>query len=142
MAGRSHDYPEHFAAGFEPHAVTEKYYYARRPEITRVVDISGTIEKKVDANVCNVAKGPADITVRDCGPSWRSRAEQLPLLGDDDERPTATTSRNSACAEPRIGSQYGVEYAEAFHYLAAGSAGAGTDPTVEDYVKQHAVPLK
>ena len=29
------------AAGLKPHAVGEKYYYARRPEITRVVDISG-----------------------------------------------------------------------------------------------------
>ena len=41
-----------------------------------------------------------------------------------------------------LGAKYGVEYAEAFHYLPAGSAGAGTDPTAEEYVKQHAVPLK
>src|SRR4051794_12717801 len=40
MAGRKHDYAEHFAAGLEPYAVREKYYFARRPEITRVVDIS------------------------------------------------------------------------------------------------------
>src|SRR3974390_758937 len=31
MAGRAHDYPEQFAAGLTPHAVQEKYYYARRP---------------------------------------------------------------------------------------------------------------
>jgi hypothetical protein len=41
-----------------------------------------------------------------------------------------------------LGAQYGVAYAEAFHYLPAGSAGAGTDPYVEDYLKQHAVPRK
>src|SRR3954451_8346442 len=58
MAGRSHDYAEHFAAGLEPHAVQDKYYFARRPEITRVVDISSTIDKKVEANRANVAKGP------------------------------------------------------------------------------------
>src|SRR6266545_3038486 len=58
MAGRVHDYPEQIAAGFAARAVTEKYYYARRPEITRVVDISGTIGKKIDANICNVAKEP------------------------------------------------------------------------------------
>src|SRR6266567_2881511 len=52
MAGRVHDYPEQIAAGFPAHAVTEKYYYARRPDITRVVDISGTIERKIDANLC------------------------------------------------------------------------------------------
>ncbi len=44
MAGRAHDYPEQFAAGLKPKAVADKYYYARRPEITRVVDISKQIE--------------------------------------------------------------------------------------------------
>src|SRR2546425_7801857 len=29
MAGRDKDYPEHFAAGLQPHAVNEKYYFAR-----------------------------------------------------------------------------------------------------------------
>src|SRR5437667_10388912 len=59
MAGRAHDYPEQFAAGLEPKAVQDKYYYARRPEITRVVDISKQIDKQVEANRANVAKGPA-----------------------------------------------------------------------------------
>src|SRR5271157_2667059 len=58
MAGRDHDYPEQFAAGLKPHAVQEKYYYARRPEITRVVDISGAVDQKIDANRANQAKGP------------------------------------------------------------------------------------
>src|SRR3954463_6544419 len=59
MAGRDHDYPEQFAAGLKPHAVQEKYYYARRPEITRVVDISGVVDQKIEANRANRAKGPA-----------------------------------------------------------------------------------
>ena len=59
MAGRDHDYPEQFAAGLEPHAVQEKYYYARRPEITRVVDVSGVVDQMIDANRANRAKGPA-----------------------------------------------------------------------------------
>ncbi len=58
MAGRDHDYPEQFAAGLKPHAVQEKYYFARRPEITRVVDISGFVDQKIDANRANQAKGP------------------------------------------------------------------------------------
>src|SRR5438105_4458779 len=58
MAGRVHDYPEQVAAGLEARAVKDKYYYARHPDITRVVDISGTIEKKIEANIVNVAKGP------------------------------------------------------------------------------------
>jgi hypothetical protein len=40
-----------------------------------------------------------------------------------------------------LGRQYGVEYAEAFHYVGAGAAGADRDPRVDAYVKQHAVPL-
>src|SRR5207237_10452722 len=59
MAGRAHDYPEQFAAGLAPHAVQEKYYYARRPEINRVVDVSGVVDQIIDANRANRAKGPA-----------------------------------------------------------------------------------
>ena len=58
MAGREHDYPEQFAAGLKTHAVSEKYYYARHPAVTRVVDISAVVDKKVEANRCNRAKGP------------------------------------------------------------------------------------
>ena len=47
------------AAGLEPHTVEDKYYFARRPEITRVVDVSGVIDQKIDANRANRAKGPA-----------------------------------------------------------------------------------
>src|SRR5438045_6837354 len=59
MAGREHDYPEQFAAGLKTHAVKEKYYYARHPVVTRVVDISAVVDRKVEANRCNRAKGPA-----------------------------------------------------------------------------------
>ena len=41
-----------------------------------------------------------------------------------------------------LGRQYGVEYAEAFHYIAPGASGADRDPRVDSYVHQHAVPLK
>src|SRR6185369_7152481 len=50
MAGGHLDMPEHFAAGLKPHAVSEKYYYARGPQlVNRAVDISGTIDKKMAA---------------------------------------------------------------------------------------------
>jgi len=58
MAGRDHDYPEQFAAGLQPYEVRDKYYFARRPEITRVVDISAVVDKKVEANRASQAKGP------------------------------------------------------------------------------------
>lgn len=58
MAGGRWDYPEHYEAGLKPHAVTERYYFARGPQlVNRVVDISGTLEKKIDANLCKRIAG-------------------------------------------------------------------------------------
>jgi hypothetical protein len=62
----------------------------------------------------------------------------LPLLGDDD----ATADRNYIkefllARDRELGRKYGVEYAEAFHYI-----GPGTSRPIEDYIRNHAVPLK
>lgn len=43
-------HPEHFAEGLAPHGVYERWYFARRlAEVTTPVDISATIDAKVDA---------------------------------------------------------------------------------------------
>jgi hypothetical protein len=84
MAGRVHDYPEQFAAGLKPQAIREKYYYARRPEITRVVDISGVVDKKIEANRANVAKGPGGHHGSELRAELAKRNQRLPLLGNDD----------------------------------------------------------
>src|SRR5579859_6528521 len=48
MAGGHLDMPEHFAAGLKPHSVSEKYYFARGPQlVNRVVDIGPTFETKL-----------------------------------------------------------------------------------------------
>src|SRR6266481_4544847 len=85
MAGRAHDYPEQLAAGLTPHAVEEKYYYARRPEIT----------------------------APDSGPSWPRRVNASPSSATTIPPPTATTlgsssssvavswARNTASGMPR-----------------------------------------
>jgi hypothetical protein len=41
-----------------------------------------------------------------------------------------------------LGRQYGVEYAEAFHYIPAGASGADKDSRIDDYVKEHVTPLQ
>jgi LmbE family N-acetylglucosaminyl deacetylase len=143
MAGRAHDYPEHFAAGLKPKEVQDKYYFARRPEITRVVDISKQIGKKVDANRANVAKGPAGNNGSRLRAELAKRNQRLPMLGDDD----LTADRNyikefSLGGNRQLGKQYGVEYAEAFHYVPAGASGADRDSRIDTYVKEHAVPAK
>jgi LmbE family N-acetylglucosaminyl deacetylase len=143
MAGRAHDYAEQFAAGLHPKAVQDKYYFARRPEITRVVDISKQIDKRVDAIRANVAKGPGGHSGSRLRADLAKRHQRLPLLGDDD----VTADRNyikefslTRCRE--LGKEYGVEYAEAFHYIAPGAAGADLDPRIDSYIKEHVTPAK
>ena len=142
MAGRTHDYPEQFAAGLVPKTVQDKYYFARRPEITRVVDISKQIEKKIDANRANVAKGPGGHLGSRLRAELAARHQRLPLLGDDDITADRNYIREFVMAHSReLGRQYGVEYAEVFHYIPAGASGADRDPRVEEYIRQHAVPI-
>ncbi len=144
MAGRVHDYPEQFIAGIQTHAVTDKYYYARHPAVTRVVDISGTLEKKIDANLCNVAKGPGGHHGSKLRAELAKQGKKLPLLGDDDLTADRNYIREFVLASNReLGKKYRLEYAEVFHYVGpANAAIGGTKSTVEDYVKEHAVPVK
>jgi LmbE family N-acetylglucosaminyl deacetylase len=143
MAGRAHDYPEQFAAGLAPKTVQDKYYFARRPEITRVVDISKQIEKKVDANRANVAKGPGGHLGSRLRAELAARNQRLPLLGDDDVTADRNYIKEFVLTRSReLGRQYGLEYAEAFHYIPPGASGADRDPRVERYIQQHALPIK
>ena len=143
MAGRAYDFPEHFAAGLEPKTVQDKYYFARRPEITRVVDISKQIDKKIDANRANVAKGPGGHSGSRLRAELAKRNQRLPLLGNDDLTADRNYIKEFVLARSReLGKKYGVEYAEAFHYVSPGASGADRDTTIDKYVREHAVPLK
>ena len=139
MAGRAHDYPEQFAAGLEPHAVKEKYYYARRPEITRVVDVSGVVDQMIDANRANRAKGPAGTHGSQLRAELAKNGKKLPLLGNDDRTADRNYIKEFLLARSRaLGKKYGVEYAEAFHYIGDASGKSA----VEKYVEENAVPTK
>ena len=144
MAGRVHDYPEQFIVGIEPRTITDKYYYARHPDITRVVDITSTIEKKIDANLCNVAKGPGGHHGSQLRAELAKQGKKLPLLGDDDRTADRNYIREFVLAKDReTGKKYGVEYAEVFHYVGpANAAIGGTTSIIDDYVKQHAIPAR
>jgi LmbE family N-acetylglucosaminyl deacetylase len=137
MAGRPHDYPEQLAAGLQVHTVKEKYYYARRPEITRVVDISGTVDKKVEANRMNRAKGPAGEKGSQLKAELTKRGQRLPLLdGDNLSADRAYIKEFILHRDRELGKKHGVEYAEAFHYI-------GTQPSrLSDYLRQNVVPLR
>jgi|SRR6185369_13450406 LmbE family N-acetylglucosaminyl deacetylase len=137
MAGRDHDYPEQFAAGLKTHAVSEKYYYARHPQVTRVVDISATVDNKVEANRCNRAKGPGGGHGAKLRKELAARNLRLPLLGGDDVTAERAYIKEFVLARDReLGKKYGVEYAEQFHYIGPPAS------RVEDYIKKNAVPLR
>lgn len=138
MAGRAHDYPEQLAAGLAPYTVQEKYYYARRPEINRVVDVSGVVDQIIDANRANRAKGPAGHHGSLLRAELARRGQKLPLLGDDDVTADRNYIREFLLARRRaLGQKHGVQYAEAFHHI-----GGTRRSAVDDYVKKHAVPIK
>jgi len=137
MAGREHDYPEQFAAGLKTHAVSEKYYYARHPAVTRVVDISAVVDKKVEANRCNRAKGPGGGHGSRLRKELAARNLRLPMLGDDDVTAERAYIKEFMLTRDReLGRKYGVEYAEQFHYIGSPTS------RIEDYIKKNAVPLR
>lgn len=139
MAGRPHDYPEQLAAGLAPHTVQEKYYYARRPEINRVVDVSAVVDPIIDANRANRAKGPAGNHGSRLRADLAKRGQKLPLLGDDDVTADRNYIRQFLLARRRaLGQKHGLLYAEAFHHIGASASRSAVD----EYIKQHAVPIR
>jgi LmbE family N-acetylglucosaminyl deacetylase len=128
MAGGNLDLPEHFAAGLKPQAVSEKYYFARGPQlVNRVVDIGPTLMAKVDA--IRSCRTMLEHMVRDLNDSLLNHRLRIPDLTTDKFIQTAFVERDKL-----IGTKHGLEYAEAFHYI-------GPDHSLDDYVKQNAVPL-
>jgi LmbE family N-acetylglucosaminyl deacetylase len=134
MAAGHLDFPEHFAAGLKPHAVREKYYYARGPQqVNRVVDISGTMEKKLAAIRAN--RTMLGHMVGEFRDELAQRTLKLPELeGDPDEAIKAYVDLRFRAGFAKRGKPYGLAYAEQFHYI-------GPDTSLEEYLKQHAVPL-
>lgn len=129
MAGGRLDYPEHFDSGISPHAVMERYYFARGPQlVNRVVDISGTIDQKVESNRVIVNQGPGG----DAGKLLRDRLAKegryLPILGDSDISASRSyiknfvldidsRSRRGVPSDREVGEPYQLEWAERFHYI-------------------------
>lgn len=144
MSGGGRDYPEHLAAGLQPHGVSERYYFARGPQlVNRIVEITDTLEQKVDANLANVTQGPSG----ENGSLLRKRLERegkyLPLLGNTDQEANRNYIKHFVLdmdskhlrgvpSDKEIGKPYNLEWAEAFHYI-------GPEPSVmTKYIEEHA----
>jgi len=137
MAGGDKDYAEHFAAGLTPHAVKEKYYFARfQQRINRVVDIGSTFEKKVDVLLMNKAQGPAGEAGAKLRATLAARKLRLPLLGNNDETANREYIRRFVLnGDVELGKKYGLPCAEQFHYIGPEKS------ELDEYIRTNATPL-
>ena len=127
MAGMSTDYPEHLDV-IAPHGVSEKYYFARGPQIVnRVVDISNYVDKKVEANTANIYQGPG-VSGAALKKRLAEEGKELPILGKSDESANHAYIKHfmldmdseairGVPSDRKIGEQYELEWAERFHYI-------------------------
>jgi LmbE family N-acetylglucosaminyl deacetylase len=137
MAAGSKDYAEQFDAGLAPHAVKEKYYFARGPQyVNRVVDISAVMDRKIAVNVLNIAQGPAGQSGAALRRRLTSQGMRLAALGDDDTTANREYTRLFVLdRDADTGKRFGLSYAEAYHYI-------GPESTkVEDYIRKNAVKV-
>ena len=137
MAGGDKDYPEHFDAGLKPHSVTTKYYHARGPQlVNRIVDISSVIDTKVAANLANRAQGPAGDTGARLRARLAAEGKRLPMLGNDDATANREYIKQVVLKKDReLGSKYGLQYAEAYHYIGPPTA----SEELEELIRRNAV---
>jgi len=131
------DYPEFGLAGVKPHAVNERYYFSRGPQlVNRVVDISDYIDQKVWVNLANVTQGPSGNTGDELRKRLAAQGKRLPLLDGDAETANRQYTKYFALGRDRArGAAHNLAWAEYFHYI--GPEGSEWDK----YVAENAVPL-
>jgi len=147
MAGMEKDYPEQLAAGLAPHAVSEKYYFARGPQrVNRVVDISPWIDRKVEATLANKTQGPGGENGARLRARLAAQKLRLPILGDDDDTANRQYIKHIVLdidsqhlrgvpSDREVGRPFGLEWAEAFHYIGP------SESLLHRYIKENAVAL-
>jgi LmbE family N-acetylglucosaminyl deacetylase len=128
------DMPEHFAAGLKPHGVSEKYYFARGPQlVNRVVDIGPMFQTKLAC--LRACKTMVTHMMKDLNASLVERKLRVPGLSAVDN--AAIDEYTKVALETRDGAagrKFGLDYAEAFHYI-------GPDRSMDEYIAGHAVSL-
>lgn len=140
----SNDYPEHFAAGFGPYTPKERYYYSRAKQTNNlIVDISNYIDKKAEVNLLNVAKGPAGNNGVKLRERLAKEGKRLSILDGDDRTANINYIKTFVFNdEKRLGEQYGMEWAEGYHYMTEipfDNAVYDPNSPVEEYIRKNAV---
>ncbi len=134
MSSGKLDLPEHFEAGLQPHSPSEKYYFARGPQlVNRVVDIAPTLQKKLSAiYACHTM---VTHMVKDLNAALAARKLRLPALSGGDEAAIHEYSRLAfQQRDAATGKRHGLLYAEEFHHI-------GPDRSLDSYISSNAVPL-
>ena len=147
MAKGEADYPEHFDAGLKPHAVSEKYYFARGPQlVNRIVDIGPWIDKKVEANLANKTQGPCGENGARLRAKLAGEKKRLPIFGNDDDTANRayikeivldydSRAQRGVLSDRELGRRYGLQWAEAFHYIGPPQS------LLERYITEHGVAI-
>lgn len=131
MSGDHLDFPEQFEAGLKAHSVTEKYYFARGPQmVNRVVDIGPSLQQKIA--YIRSCKNMITNMVRSTNEALAGRGLRVAAFtGSQDAANDAYIHATFIERDKRIGAKYGLEYAEEFHYI-------GPDHSLEEYIRAHA----
>lgn len=142
----ANDYSEHFAFGIGPYTPKERYYYSRAGETNNlIVDIGGYIDKKIEVNLLNLAKGPAGNNGVRLKERLAKEGRRLPLLDGDDH--TANFNFTKAFVfndNKKLGEKYGLQWAEGYHYMTDipfDNHVADAMSPVEEYIKKNALPI-
>ncbi|MEO6910354.1 MAG: PIG-L family deacetylase [Edaphobacter sp.] len=135
MAAGRLDFPEHREVGLKPHGVSEKYYFARGPQlVNRVVDTTPFISQKVA--IIKSCDTMMVHMVQDLNESLAEQGLRLPAMTGKSEPAVDAFIRESFVKrDHNVGAKYKLEYAEEFHYIGPG------DPTLSSYIAQNAKPL-
>lgn len=136
----SRDYPEQLEVA-APHSVKEKYYFARGPQlVNRIVDYTPYLDIKVNSNVVIKSQGPGGDAGASLRKSLLSQGKSIDLLGDSDASANYnyvkhfmldidSTYLRGVMSDRELGKKYGVEWAEAFHYIGPNAS------NIKKYVK-------
>jgi LmbE family N-acetylglucosaminyl deacetylase len=141
----SNDYPEHFVAGFGPYTPKERYYYSRAGETSNlIVDISEYIDKKIEVNMLNSAKGPAGNNGVKLRERLAKEGKRLAILEGDDHTANFNYIKNFVFSDnKKLGEKYGLQWAEGYHYMNEIPFDNNIfDPSspVEEYIKNNSIP--
>jgi LmbE family N-acetylglucosaminyl deacetylase len=124
-------HPEHKYEGLAPHYVGERYFFAKSArDANKVVDISETIEKKIDAlceHVCQM-----EMTVSELQTSLRASGLDIPALANADPKDyRALIERMIRGWAGGIGKRAGFAYGEEFRRVRFGGVERWAQGAVE-----------